>query len=115
MVAVLQVPIQRVLGLHRAHLVPQPPQVPVCHFLQRLGLGSVSSWQKSPGDTSALTAAARIWWHSMITQHSIRQQRSFMLQSRPVILHRTSPVKCLSGISCSDWCGVYAFATIMSW
>ena len=35
----LQVPLQRLLGLHCARLVPQPPQVPVCHPLQRLGLG----------------------------------------------------------------------------
>ncbi len=36
---VLQVPVQRVVGLHCACLVPQPPQVPVRHPLQRLGLG----------------------------------------------------------------------------
>ena len=48
--AVLQVPVQRVLGLHCTHLVSQPPQVPVRHPLQRLGLGRVPPRQSSPGE-----------------------------------------------------------------
>ena len=48
--AVLQVSVQRLMGLHRAHLVSQPPQMPVCHPLQRLGLGRVPSRQSPPGE-----------------------------------------------------------------
>jgi hypothetical protein len=46
----LQVPVQRLLGLHRPHLVSQPPQVPVCDPLQRLGVGCVPARKESTGE-----------------------------------------------------------------
>ena len=45
----LQVPVQWLLGLHGADLVPQPPEVPLSHPLQRLGLGRVPPGESSPG------------------------------------------------------------------
>ena len=46
----IQVPVQWLVGLQRAHLVAQPPQVPLSHPLQRLGLGRVPPWQSPPGE-----------------------------------------------------------------
>ena len=49
---VLQVPIQRLLGLHGAHLVAQPPEVPVGDPLQRLGVGRLPARQQPAGADS---------------------------------------------------------------
>ncbi len=45
----LQVPVQRLLGLHCAHMVAQPPEVPVRDPLQRLGVGRVPARQQLAG------------------------------------------------------------------
>ena len=54
----LQVPVQRLLGLHGAHLVAQPPEVLVRDPLQRLGVGRLPARQQPAGAHHAST------WHT---------------------------------------------------
>ena len=51
----LQVPVQRLLGLHCARLVAQPPEVPVSDPLQRLGVGRLPARQQPAGAHLAST------------------------------------------------------------